>query len=126
MLHHWDGPMALAMYIPYTADSQKAALCRTRVLNYIIQMTQDTTTPFALNLIYANEEQYVMHCDVFSHSTGLESAFVNLQGLKDRYGDRLENYWALYDGLYPINQARNNVISMVRTLASLVCRVCLT
>jgi len=112
MLLLWRGPMALAMFIPFKAKTPAAHSCRQRMLDYVVQMNQGLDAPFALSFLYPNEDSLTLHCDIDSSSTGLEPAWMDKRGWTQQFYK--QDYLTLFDGAYPVNDARNVAINMVR------------
>ena len=105
MSERWDGPMSMAIYIPYPKTDPRGASCRGRVVDFVRAMSVDRPGPLVLSLMYANMEATANHCNFTARPGEVLPMYFNLPLWRSRYAN--SSYLDIWDGLYPVNAMRN-------------------
>ena len=112
MTAQWQGPFALALYIPAPHGSDAGNECRDRVLDYVRQNSLQGADSYAVSLLYASGEVPNLHCELSGDLTGFEKPYVNHATFDRRF--RGQPWTVLWNADYPVNELRTVARSMVR------------
>lgn len=115
MLHLWQGPATLAVYIPAPLGSRQAVQCCKQVHSYL-QATVNRNAgkhacgPLRVSYLYTRQGLPSAHCRLSEGSTGLEPR-TDQQMWAERFSDK--PYIYQYDEEYPVAALRQLALDMV-------------
>jgi nicotinamide mononucleotide (NMN) deamidase PncC len=109
----WQGPIALAVYIPAPADSRTGAQCRISVLDYVrTSLVSSSQQSLAVALQFAAGVVPNLHCAIGVNLTGFEGPNVDAEAFRARFAGA--DWTAIWRVQYPVNSMRELARSMVR------------
>lgn len=107
--HMWQGPIALAVYIPAPQQSQAGADCRETVLRYL--HSTSAKLPLAVSLVFSSVVMPTLSCGLQLDSTGAEEMPVDMSLFQSHFsGLPWSQLWLVE---YPVNVMRSVSRDMV-------------
>lgn len=116
----FNGPVSLAVYIPYPHTTPQADACRARVLAYMhttpnkLSNADDGVAPFAMSFLYAVAPSPILSCDLSEATTGFEEPRRNHTLWQKLYASATAVDF--YYGEYPVGAMRQLAKDAVRDL----------
>lgn len=114
----YNGPVSLAVYIPYPHSTPEADACRVRVLAYMrttpnkLSNADDGVAPFAMSFLYAVAPSPILSCDLSEATTGFEEPRRNHTLWQKLYASATAVDF--YHGEYPVGAMRQLAKNAVR------------
>lgn len=119
MMALYDGPLSLAVYIPFPAGTPDAATCRAKVMAYMatsrerVRKAGKDAMPFAMSLLYADAPSPTLHCNLTEASTGFEDPWRDEQLWTSQFGSNATAVDFHY-AEYPVGSMRQLAKDAVR------------
>ena len=104
-MRDWQGPISIALLVPYPVGDLRATQCRTRLIEYVQNSARNYPASVSLSLLYSLEEAANNHCNITDDMTGQEPAHFDPDLWNSRYKGKV--YVDIWDGEFPVNNLRN-------------------